>query len=60
VTADRDVGAYLEVSPAQLVFDLFVALLDPVPDPVDPDDLSQMRGRVGLSASRGPRGGAGS
>ena len=32
VAADRDVGADLDVGPAQLVFDLFVALLNrPVP-----------------------------
>src|SRR6266496_4614026 len=46
VAADRGVGADLEVRPAQLVFDLFAALLDPVPDPVDPHDLGQVRGRV--------------
>src|SRR5262249_55942087 len=43
VAADRDIGADLEVGPAQLVFDLFVALLDPVPDAVDPHDLGQAR-----------------
>src|SRR5712691_2316818 len=32
VPADRGVGADLEVGPAQLVLDLLVALLDPVPD----------------------------
>src|SRR5262249_43600390 len=46
VAADRDVGADLEVGPAQLVLDLLVALLDPVPDAVDPRDLSQARSRV--------------
>jgi hypothetical protein len=56
--ADGGVGADLEVGPAQLVFDLFVALLDPVPDAVDPGDLGQVRRRVsagGLAraASRG-------
>src|ERR1700691_4119982 len=30
VAADRDVGAHLEVGPAQLVLDLLVRLLDPV------------------------------
>ncbi len=44
--ADRGVGADLEVGPAQLVFDLLVALLDPVPDPLDPHDLSKARSRV--------------
>ena len=60
VAADRDIGADLEVGPAQLVLDLLVALLDPVPDPVDPHDLGQVRGRVraaGLCAGR--RAGAG-
>src|SRR5262249_57208802 len=47
VAADRGVGADLEVGPAQLVFDLFVALLDPVADRVDAHDLGQARGRVG-------------
>src|SRR5215510_127764 len=46
VAADRGVGADLEIGPAQLVFDLLVALLDPVPDPVDPGDLGQAGGRV--------------
>jgi hypothetical protein len=46
VAADRGAGADLEVGPAQLVFDLFVALLDPVPDPVHPHHLGQARGRV--------------
>src|SRR6266705_7179936 len=36
VAADGDVGADLEVGPAQFVLDLFVALLDPVADAVDP------------------------
>src|SRR5690349_25027263 len=46
VAADGGVGADLEVGPAQLVFDLLVALLDPVPDPVAPGDLGQAGGRV--------------
>src|ERR1019366_448370 len=46
VAADGGVGADLEVGPAQLVLDLFVALLDPVPDAVDPGDLGQVRRRV--------------
>jgi len=33
---DRGVGADLEVGPAELVFGLFVALFNPVPDAVDP------------------------
>ena len=44
--ADREVGADLEVGPAQLVLDLLVALLDPVADRVDPHDLGQPGGRV--------------
>ncbi len=46
VPADRDIGADLEIGPAQLVFDLLVALLDPVADRVYPHDLGQARGRV--------------
>jgi len=42
VAADRGRGADLEVGPAQFVLDLFVALLDPVPDPVEPHDLGQI------------------
>src|SRR5277367_1096407 len=57
VAADGDVGADLEVGPAQLVLDLLVALLDPVADPVDPHDLGQAGGRVraaGLARAAGP------
>ena len=36
MAADRGIGADLEVGPAELVLDLFVALLDPVPQPVEP------------------------
>src|SRR5207248_10717324 len=57
VAADREVGADLEVGPAELVFDLLVALLDPVPDAVDPHDLGQVCGRVraaGLARPAGP------
>jgi hypothetical protein len=32
----------LEVGPAEFVFDLFVALLDPVPDPVEAYDFGQI------------------
>ena len=53
VAADGDVGADLEVGPAQLILDLFVALLGPVPDPVGPHDLLKARGGCGLPASRG-------
>ena len=45
VAADRDVGADLEIGPAQLVLDLLIRLLHPVPQPVDPGDLIQARGR---------------
>src|SRR5215470_17122688 len=41
VAADREVGADLEIGPAQLVFDLLAALLYPVADRVDPHDLGQ-------------------
>jgi hypothetical protein len=44
VAADRGSGAGLEASPSELVSDMLVALLDPVPDPVQPDHL----GEVGL------------
>src|SRR5262249_42019560 len=56
VAAHRGIGADLEVGPAQLVFELFVALLDPVPDAVDPHDLGQARRRVrafGLARAAG-------
>jgi hypothetical protein len=56
VAADRGVGADLEVGPAEFVLDLFVALLDPVPDAVDPHDLGQVGRGSGLSASRGDPG----
>lgn len=46
MTADRDIGADLEVGPAQLVLDLLVALLDPVPDAVQAHDFGQVCGRV--------------
>ena len=41
VAADRGIGTDLEVGPAQLVLDLFVALLDPVADRVEARDLSR-------------------
>src|SRR5579859_4939421 len=43
VATDRGGGTNLEVGPAQLVFDLFVAWLDPVPDPLAPHHLGQVR-----------------
>jgi len=39
MAADPQVRAGLEVGPAEFVFDLFVALLDPVPQTIDPHDL---------------------
>jgi len=57
LAADRDIGADLEVGPAQLALDLLVILLDPVPDAVDPHDLRQAGGRVrdaGLTWAAGP------
>ena len=60
VAADRGVGADLEVGPAQLVLDLLVALLDPVPDAVDPGDLGQVsRPGAGCRPRAGRRAGAG-
>ena len=41
VAADRDVGADLEISPAQLGLDLLVALPGPVPDCDITFDLEQ-------------------
>ena len=41
--------------PAELVLDLFVGLLHPVPQPVDPDDLGQARGRPGGCLPRAGR-----
>src|SRR5260370_1152088 len=46
VAADRDVGADLEIGPAELVLDLLVTLLDPVADAVQAHDLGQARRRV--------------
>src|SRR5207302_7552797 len=56
VAADREIGADLEVGPAQLVFDLLVALLDPVPDAVDPGDLGQAGCRVRATGLAGAAG----
>jgi hypothetical protein len=44
--ADTCIGARLESGPARLIFDLLVALPGPVPDALDPDNLSQVRDRV--------------
>ncbi|WP_238845628.1 hypothetical protein [Nocardia terpenica] len=43
---DGQIGADLEIGPAQLAFDLFVALLHPVPQTVEAGDLGQIRWRV--------------
>ncbi len=51
--SSQDLAAERGSSPAQLVLDLLVALLEPVADAVDPHDLGQARGRVGFR----PRGG---
>src|SRR5205823_4878414 len=56
VAADRGVGADLEVGPAELVFDLFVTLFDPVPDAVDAHDLGEVCGRVGAFGLARPAG----
>lgn len=55
VAADRCVGADLKVCPLQLVPDLLVTFLDPVPDALDPGDLGQIRGGRVLAASRSSR-----
>src|SRR6266702_5662745 len=57
VAADGEVGADLEVGPAQLVLDLLVALLDPVPDAIQAHDLDQPGRRVravGIARAAGP------
>jgi hypothetical protein len=53
VVADGDIRVDLEVGPAQVVLDLLVALLDPVPDAVNPCDIGQTSGWVRAAASRG-------
>ena len=55
VPADRGVRVDLEVSPAQFVLDLPVALPGPVPDPVDPRDLGQSRPGAGRLPGAGRR-----
>ena len=42
MSADGAVGADLEVGPAELLFDLFVTLLDPLAQPVEAHDLGQV------------------
>jgi hypothetical protein len=42
VSADRPVASDLEVGPAELAFDLLVALLDPVAQPVPAHDVGQV------------------
>src|ERR1700683_5518387 len=54
VAADRDIGADLEIGPAQLVLDLLVTLLAPVPGGVDPGDLGQVRRRVNAAGLARP------
>jgi hypothetical protein len=46
VTADGDIGADLEIGPAQLVFDLLVTLFELVTDAVNAHDLGQAGRRV--------------
>lgn len=46
MAADGGVGADLKVGSAEFVLDLFVALLDPVPQPVDPYHLGEVGGRM--------------
>lgn len=56
MVADRDVGAGLEVGPAEFVLDLLVALLDPVPQPVEPYHFGEISGWVAAVCSRGDPG----
>jgi hypothetical protein len=53
VAADRDIGADLEVGPAEFVLDLLVALLDPVPQAVEADEFGQVGGLVGAVGGAG-------
>ncbi|MFI1031451.1 hypothetical protein [Streptomyces sp. NPDC020951] len=46
MAADGAVGADLEFGPAEFVFDLFVALLDPKPQAVEADDQVVFSGNV--------------
>lgn len=43
VAADGEVGADLELGPAEFVVDLLVALFDPVLQAVEPDELGRVR-----------------
>jgi len=52
VASDRTIAAHHEVRPAQFLLDLFVALLDPVPQSVQPHDLRQAAGAWDESAAR--------
>jgi len=56
VAADRGVGADLEVGLAEFVLDLFVALLDPVPQAVEPYHFGEIGGRVAAVCRAGPEG----
>ena len=42
MTTDRLIGANHEVGPAQLLLELLVALLDPVAQAIQPDDLREI------------------
>src|SRR5512132_672797 len=55
VPADDPVGSDLEVGPAELAFDLLVALLDPVAQPVQAHHLGQV-GLLGAAAGGAGRG----
>ena len=46
MVADRTITADHEVRPAQLVLNLFIALLDPVAQTVQPHYLGQVGGRM--------------
>jgi hypothetical protein len=51
VPADGPIRANLEVGPTELTLDLLVALLDPVPQPIQPHHLGQV-GPLGAAAGR--------
>ena len=53
VATDGQVGADLEVGPAEFVLDLFVALFDPVPQPVQAQQFGQVGGWVWCVAAAG-------
>ncbi|MEU0566970.1 hypothetical protein ABZ297_16510 [Nonomuraea sp. NPDC005983] len=54
MAADGDVGTDLEVGPAQLVLDLLVALLDPMPQAVEADEFAMDGRLLGASKWLGP------